>query len=346
VRAVALSNFSGEDNVTFTTQDEQVEAPIVESVAAAPLPLPKVDAQWERNYGKVEKTTCWFAIMPEVAARWFNERHSLEEIRPRETNGMALSPNGNERTASTNYRNTPDGERYTDHSTHGRRSDGTRDSGDALELAAKVEGTSKSAFLSGVICEMIREGKAALESAAAAGQPLSPWFEEPDCIITPAGRRKYAELLLQGETHKPFVPAVPVTVVEPAPAAQVGTELPAAAAVTKRMDESVTKLEGPGQSEIPTEINAVLDIFDETQDEPDAPACIVEEQKTDLVEGMRVDTPAGLATVRMVRYFENLKVPRWRCAVRTDAVQSDTTRFAVFDVTQVQPISQRTIFSL
>jgi hypothetical protein len=151
-----------EDTVPFITQDEQTEAPIVESAAAAPLPLPKVDAQWERRYGKVENTTCWFAIMPEVAARWFNERHSLEEIRPRETNGMALSPNGNERTASTNYRDTPDGERYTDHSMHGRRSDGTRDSGDALELAAKVEGTSKSAFLSGVILEMIREGKPTL----------------------------------------------------------------------------------------------------------------------------------------------------------------------------------------
>jgi hypothetical protein len=185
-RAAPLPNIESDD-----------QAPTIASAGAGELPLPKlpkVDAKWEARYGKLEETTYWFAIMPEVAARWYNERNPLETIRPTETNGMALSVNGNERTASTGYYEKDQGERWTDFSTHGQRPDGSHESGDALELAARVAGKSKSAFLNGVILDMIKEGKPALESAAAAGQPLPGWFEEPDCIITPAGRLRAAAL--------------------------------------------------------------------------------------------------------------------------------------------------------
>ena len=130
-------------------------------------------------------------------------------------------------------------------------------------------------------------------------------------------------MLAESEARKPSVLSTPATVVEPAPTAPVETEFPAAAAVTK--------LESPGQGEIPTEIN-------ETQDEPDVPACLVEEHKTDLVEGMRVETPAGLATIRFIRHCPRLK--RLRCAVRTDYVQPNGLRFAAFDVSEIQPIEQ------
>jgi hypothetical protein len=201
----ALPVISSEPAPEIETQDDQQppacivveqepEAPTIASAGAGELPMPKVDAKWVARYGKLEETTYWFAITPEVAARWYNERNPLESIRPTETNGMALSVNGNERTASTGYYEKAQGERWTDFSTHGLRSDGKHDSGDALELAAKVEGKSKSAFLNGVILDMIKEGKPALESAAVAGQPLPGWFEEPDCIITPAGRLRAAAL--------------------------------------------------------------------------------------------------------------------------------------------------------
>ena len=83
---------------------------------------------------------------------------------------------------------------------------------------------------------------------------------------------------------------------------------------------------------------AVTKRMDETQDEPDAPACIVEEHKMDLVEGMRVETPAGLATIRFIKHCPRLK--RLRCAVRTDYVQPNGLRFAAFDVSEIWPIEQ------
>jgi transcription initiation factor TFIIIB Brf1 subunit/transcription initiation factor TFIIB len=160
---------------------------------------PVVDEHWIAKYGDVRTTPLWFAITEEYAAAWFNEHHPLESIRPREANGMAYSPNGDERTPSTSYRQTPDGERYTDHSTHGRRPDGTHDSGDALELACKVWGVSKSELLRETTRRILNQARAAMESAADAGQPLPAWLLQPTCIITRAGRRKYAELLAEGK---------------------------------------------------------------------------------------------------------------------------------------------------
>ena len=55
-----------------------------------------------------------------------------------------------------------------------------------------------------------------------------------------------------------------------------------------------------------------------------------------LVEGMRVETPAGLATIRHISYCDRLK--QLRCSVRTDAVQQDGSHWAAFDVSQVQLI--------
>jgi len=97
--------------------------------------------------------------------------------KPAQSSGHLLptktSSNGNERTASTGYRDTPQGERYTDFSAHGRRPDGTRDTGDALELASKVWGMSKGTLINEITGEMIKQGSAELESAARAGQPLN-----------------------------------------------------------------------------------------------------------------------------------------------------------------------------
>jgi hypothetical protein len=229
-RAASLPNRESDD-----------QAAEIASAGAAPLKLPKVDAQWQARYGDVNTTTLWFAIIPEVAARWYNERNPLESIRPRERcNGMALSPNGDERTASTGYYDTPEGERWTDFSSHGRRADGTHESGDALELAARVAGKSKAQFLNGVILEMIQQGKADLQSAAAAGQALPSWFEEPDCIITPAGRRKFAELsaAAQGERPTSTSVAVPTVELEPTPEIESQDEAEAPVCVVVELEQS------------------------------------------------------------------------------------------------------------
>ena len=188
-----------DDQAREVVQQREPEAQTRAAGRAAPLPntdqaeqgyrLPEVDARWIKDNGPVETTTLYFAITARYAARWFNEHHSLEEIRSRERNGLALSPNGNERTASTSYRETEEGERYTDHSQHGRRSDGTRDTGDALELTAKVQGVSKGQLISRTTKQITAQASAELESAARAGESIPAWMEE---IITPAGRHQYA----------------------------------------------------------------------------------------------------------------------------------------------------------
>jgi hypothetical protein len=176
-----------------------VTKPPVEPVREQPVapapgsrPLPKVDAAWIGAYGPVETATFWFAVTEDRAAIWFNEHHPLESIRPCERNGMALSPNGDERTASTSYHQTAQGERYTDHSQHGKRPDGTKDSGDALELACKVWGESKAVLLKRAAGEIVAQARAAMTAAARADQLPPAWVCE---LMTPAGWREYDKLM-------------------------------------------------------------------------------------------------------------------------------------------------------
>jgi len=153
--------------------------------------LPVVDACWTANYGDVQTTTFWFAIVEDYSAAWFNDHHSLEEIRPRERNGMALSPNGSERSASTGYHMTPDGERYTDFSTHGHLPDGRHDTGDALELAMKVWNRSKSSILAETAREITSQARTEMEAAARVGIVPPTWVQE---LMTPAGWWRYDSL--------------------------------------------------------------------------------------------------------------------------------------------------------
>jgi hypothetical protein len=176
--------------------DEEPEALTSQPVGADSyqgVRLPEVDTQWVERYGTLETTTCWFAVMPNYAAEEYNKEHDLEEIHPKESNGMAMSPNGQERTASTSYHKG----KFYDHSLNGRRADGTHDSGDALELTSKVKDTPKPEIFRMTTGQIIAKARADLEAAARAGQPIPSWLEYPVCIVTPAGRRHYAELLAE-----------------------------------------------------------------------------------------------------------------------------------------------------
>jgi len=57
-----------------------------------------------------------------------------------------------------------------------------------------------------------------------------------------------------------------------------------------------------------------------------------------IKEGMRVDTPVGIGTIRSIRECPILH--RLRCSVHTDTVQPDGSYFAAFDVCQIQPTGQ------
>jgi hypothetical protein len=155
------------------------------------LPPGQMDTQWEARYNTPEGKRLWFAWTPAQLAAWWNKEHDLEKIRPREKNKMALSPNGEERTASTAYYSTGDGERWTDFSTHGRRADGTQDTGDALELEQRLTGIPKPELMREIARKLLAEARQALEDAARSGQALPIWLEE---FITDAGRERYAQL--------------------------------------------------------------------------------------------------------------------------------------------------------
>lgn len=154
-------------------------------------PLPVVDATWIKRCGSLGETTYYFAITEGASAAWFNMRHSLEDIQPLQNNRKAFSPNGQERTASSAHWQKNGEERYTDFSNHGLRADGTHDTGDVLEYAAKVWGKPKSKILAETTSEMVKLAKTDLESSARAGRIPPTWLME---VTTPAGWRRYDQL--------------------------------------------------------------------------------------------------------------------------------------------------------
>lgn len=132
----------------------------------------------------------WFQFTPQQVAAWYNERHSIEELLPPERNRMGLAHWRGERTASVGY--TPDGHGWVDFGGSARRSDGKQDGGDALELQTRVSNQSKSEVMRQAARDLIKEARAALESAAHAGQPLPTWVQN---ILTPAGQEHYRTLV-------------------------------------------------------------------------------------------------------------------------------------------------------
>jgi len=144
----------------------------------------------------------WFRYSAAQLAEWFNERHTLEELHPREPGprgGMAYSPSVSERTPSTGYHDTPGGERWTDFSARARRSDGRPDGGDALELYIRLRSGSKAAILRELGREMVSEARAELEAAARSGVQPRALVEQ---ITTAAGWEHYRELAQAQHTRQ------------------------------------------------------------------------------------------------------------------------------------------------
>ena len=67
-----------------------------------------------RNEAPQGNRFLWFRYSAAQLAAWFNERHSLEALHPREHRGMAFSPSVSERTPSTAYWDNEHGERWPD----------------------------------------------------------------------------------------------------------------------------------------------------------------------------------------------------------------------------------------
>lgn len=143
------------------------------------------DTRWQQKYHQ----HLWFQFTPQQLAAWYNERHSIEELLPSERNGMGLASWRGERTASVGY--TKDGQGWVDFGASTKRSDGKQDGGDALELEARISEQSKPEIMRQVARDLVKEARAALESAARRGEPPPAWVQE---FMTPAGWAYYWDL--------------------------------------------------------------------------------------------------------------------------------------------------------
>jgi len=155
----------------------------------APLPnsehqaQPWVDQRWQEKYGR----SLWFQFSPAMLSAWYNERAQVEDILPTEKNGMGLACWRGERTASVGLR--ADG--WVDFGACARRNDGKQDGGDALELTVRVTQQAKPEVMRQLARQLVREARAAMESAAWRGESPPAWVQP---FMSPAGWQRYHAL--------------------------------------------------------------------------------------------------------------------------------------------------------
>src|SRR5579875_1982275 len=182
------------------------EALASEQDAASQMRSGQVDSRWYAKYHTPEGARLWFAWTPQYLAQWWNRQHSLEELLPSEGNGYGLARWRGERTASVAKR----GEHWADFGAGARQSDGSPDTGDALELQVRLSGEPKPEVMRQAARELLKTARETLESAAREGLPLPAWLED---IITEAGRAHYERCAAQAGHEKvsrilpPFDPA-------------------------------------------------------------------------------------------------------------------------------------------
>ena len=144
---------------------------------------PGPDQRWQEKYGRWP----WFRFTPAQLAAWYNERTQVQDILPPEKNGMGLASWRGERTASVGLR--ADG--WVDFGASARRGDGKQDGGDALELQVRVTQDTKPEVMRQIARQLIREARAAMESAAWRGEPPPSWVQ---AFMSPAGWQRYHAL--------------------------------------------------------------------------------------------------------------------------------------------------------
>ena len=176
------------------------------------------DARWQQKYNQY----LWFQFTPQQLAAWYNEQHSIEELLPPEHNGMGLARWRGERTASVGY--TRDGEGWVDFGASTRHANGKQDGGDALELEARISEQSKPETLRQVARDLIKEARAALETAAGSGQQPPAWVQE---FMTLTGWTHYQELRGQVDEPTAITADQAPAIIDVQPARLFPNELPA-----------------------------------------------------------------------------------------------------------------------
>ncbi len=163
---------------------------------------PGVDQHWQDTYSR----SLWFQFTPAQLAAWYNEHHQIEDILPREKNGMGLASWRGEHTASVGLRE--DG--WVDFGASARRADGKQDGGDALELYIRVSQQPRAEVFRQLGRQLREEAAEALESAAQRGEQPPQWVQ---AFMSPAGWERYHQLRQEADYPDEATTAIP----EPAP---------------------------------------------------------------------------------------------------------------------------------
>ena len=168
------------------------EPPVVQRSGPAPAaqddayPSRKTLGPDQRCRDKYGRWT-WFQFTPAQLAAWYNERNQVQDILPPEKNGMGLASWRGERRASVGLRT--DG--WVDFGASARREDGKQDGGDALELQVRVTQEAKPEVLRQIARQLIREARAAMESAAWRGELPPSWVQ---AFMSDTGWQRYYAL--------------------------------------------------------------------------------------------------------------------------------------------------------
>lgn len=166
---------------TLEQTPTKLDAPATEPAALG-------EPDWLARYGQCRHTLP-FAILPREAIAWYNARHDIRQLLPKEANGYARASWRGERTPSVGYLANNAWIDYGD-SPHAR--EGKKDGGDAFEALCRLSNRTRGAALELLVLpEMLGEARAILETAAHSGADVPGWVA---AITTPAGHAHYRRL--------------------------------------------------------------------------------------------------------------------------------------------------------
>ncbi len=159
-------------------------------LAARPWPAAKDDPRWRATAAGRERG--WpFWVTDREAITWYNARHDVRELLPKERNGYARATWRDERTPSIGY--LPNNA-WIDYGRGGRVG-GSHDGGDAFEALCRVSGKTRRETLRDLVLpELLAEAGTLLAAAARAGAGPPGWVA---AITSPRGWADYDAL------HKP-----------------------------------------------------------------------------------------------------------------------------------------------
>ncbi|MDP9372718.1 MAG: hypothetical protein M3Q65_09760, partial [Chloroflexota bacterium] len=122
------------------------------------------------------------------AIAWYNARHDVRELLPKERNGYARAHWRDEGTPSVRHL---DGNAWVDYGNSPYARSGKKDGGDAFEALCRVSGKARREALRDLVLpELLREAGVLLAAAARAGVGPPGWVA---AITSPRGWRWYDE---------------------------------------------------------------------------------------------------------------------------------------------------------